>query len=431
MTDRYTTPEMREIWSEEQRYLTWLEIEKELLHQMVEEGIAPKEEWAVFQKQTMVDLSRLKEVEEETRHEITAFLKSITEGLERKTRFVHYGLTSSDLMDTGLSIQIQQAIKVISRRLQEISEQLKQRALETRAIMSIGRTHGVFAEPVSFGWKFARFYAQVERNRERLNWVAEETCTGKLSGAVGNYAHLSPQIEQKVCEKFQLKPEPISSQVIPRDRYALLLFCIALIAANLEEIVLEIRHLSRSEVGEMEEPFYPGQTGSSAMPHKKNPIVSERITGLSRVIRSFVITALENIPLWHERDISHSSTERIIIPTAFQLLDYSLVQTLRILQGLQIHPERIVRNLKKAGETIYSQKILLEAVRKGMNREEAYQVIQESAIKSGQNGQSFLSLLLQDEAFARLFTEEELKTLCDPASYNRHTETVFRRLGIL
>ncbi|MHA2609911.1 MAG: adenylosuccinate lyase [bacterium JZ-2024 1] len=430
MIERYSTPEMKAIWKEEQRYLHWLEIEKELLRVLVEEGIAPREEWEALRKKKSMNLSRLKQVEEETRHEITAFLRTIMEDIPEKSRFVHYGLTSSDLMDTGLSLQIQRSLKVIEKRLEHLAGELKKKAKETKNLITIGRTHGMFAEPISFGWKFARFYSMVERNRKRLAWVAEETSTGKLSGAVGNYSHLSPEIEERVCTRLGLKPEPISSQVIPRDRYALLLFFLALVASGMEEIALEIRHLSRSEVGEVEEPFYPGQTGSSAMPHKKNPVVSERICGLSRVLRSFVLTGLENISLWHERDISHSSVERITIPTAFQLLDYILFQTIRILQGLRINKKRIAENLKKAGDTIYSQKILLEAVRKGMNREEAYRIIQKAALKTLEEGTPFLPQLYKNPDFSRYFSKKELEDLTNPHLFNSATERIFKRLKI-
>ena len=430
MIERYSTPEMKAIWKEEQRYLHWLDIEKELLRVLVEQGIAPEEEWEALRQKKRMNLSRLKQVEEETRHEITAFLRTITEDISEKSRFVHYGLTSSDLMDTGLSLQIQRSLKVIEKKLEQLSGELKKKAKETKDLMTIGRTHGVFAEPISFGWKFARFCAMVERNRKRLAWVAEETSTGKLSGAVGNYSHLSPEIEEKVCTRLGLKPEPISSQVIPRDRHALLLFFLALVASGVEEIALEIRHLSRSEVGEVEEPFYPGQTGSSAMPHKKNPVVSERICGLSRLLRSFVLTGLENIPLWHERDISHSSVERITIPTAFQLLDYILSQTIRILQGLRINRKRIEENFQKAGDTIYSQKILLEAVRKGMKREEAYQIIQKAALKSLEDGTPFIPQLYKNPTFSRYFSKKELEHLSDPQLFNLATEAIFKRLKI-
>lgn len=421
---------MMSIWQEERKYQIWLEIEKALVESLHELGWITKRELEGIRQLKTVNVKALKALEEETQHEIVAFLKAISNQMKGDDRFLHYGMTSSDLMDTALSVQIQESCRLIQRRLKDVQRVLSSLARKYKRVLTVGRTHGVHAEPTSFGLKFARWFAEMERNRRRLAEAGEETRTGKLSGAVGNFAHLPPVVEEKVCHSLGLLPEPVSTQVIPRDRYAHLLNVLAILGTGIENIATEIRHLQRTEVLEMEEPFSEKQTGSSAMPHKRNPVVSERLCGLARVLRGNASAMLQNVVLWHERDISHSSADRILIPDSFILLDYMLVKLLSILKGLKVNRTRIQNNLLETRGLIYSQRLLLELIKKGLSRHYAYDLIQRLSMTAWNTGKAFKSLVLNDPTLKKHFTKKELEHLFQPDVYLHGVDAIYKRLGL-
>jgi len=427
---RYETPEMVKIWQEERKYQIWLEIEKAMLSAIHKLGWVSQKEVEGIRKMKSVDVSDLKALEEETQHEIVAFLKAISKKMKGDDRFLHYGMTSSDLMDTAMNVQIQESCRLIFRRLEDVQRVLKALARKYKRVLTVGRTHGVHAEPTSLGLKFARWYGEMERNRERLAQAGEETRTGKLSGAVGNFAHLPPVVEEQVCERLGLKPEPISTQVIPRDHYAHLLNVLALLGTSIEDIATEVRHLQKTEVLEMEEPFSEKQAGSSAMPHKKNPVVSERLCGLARVLRGNASAMLQNVVLWHERDISHSSADRILIPDSFILLDYMLTKLFAILQGLKVNRKRIQENLQQTHGLIYSQRILLELVKKGISRHQAYDLVQNISMAAWNSGKDFKTLVMSHPSFLQHFTKKELESFFTPDYYLRGVNAIYKRLGL-
>ena len=381
MIDRYTLPEMGKIWEDKFKFDTWLQIEILACEARAEMGEIPKADLDVIKQKANFDVNKILEIEETTKHDVIAFLTNVAEYVGPESRHIHYGMTSSDILDTTLSFQMKSAGDLLLKRLYSLKDSLKQRAIEYKNTLCIGRSHGIHAEPTTMGLKFALWFEETKRNIERLKKAIEIISVGQISGAVGTFEHLSPMVEEYVCNKMGLKPAPVSTQVIQRDRHAEYLTTLAIIGATLEKMSIEIRHLQRTEVLEAEEYFSKGQKGSSAMPHKRNPIVSERIAGLARILRSNSIAALENVALWHERDISHSSVERVIVPDSCIVLDYMLDLMVKLVSNLIIYPDNMIRNLNLTRGLIFSQTILLKLVTKGISREDAYRIVQESAMK--------------------------------------------------
>lgn len=409
MIPRYSRKEMEAIWSDEERIKLWLEVELRVVEARSQLGEIPHEDARILREKARITLEELKEREKQTQHDVIAFVEKVSESVgEVEARHFHYGLTSSDILDTAFSLQILKATDLLLQDLNELLSLLKERALTYRRTVMVGRTHGVHAEPITLGLKFARWYALFSRRRETLSKAREQVSYGKLSGAVGTYAHLSPEVEAVVLESLGLKPEPVASQVIPRDRYAEYFCALALLASAIEEVAVEIRSLQRTEIREWEEPFSEGQKGSSAMPHKRNPVLSENLTGLSRYVRSLLIAVLENIALWDERDISHSSVERIVFPDATIALDFALRRLLEIISRLEIYPERMAENLHLTRGLIFTQAVLLKLIDYGYSRKEAYEIVQSHAMKVWKEGGELLHHLLKDPRVVRIIPEEEL-----------------------
>ena len=429
MIDRYSLPRMKRVWSDENKYDAWLKVELAVCEAWTEEGVIPQEDMALL-RNARYDLKRLEEIFQRTRHDMTAFTRSITEGLGPEARWIHLGLTSSDVMDTALAMQMTEAVDILDADIGEMLDVLSSRSLEFKATPMAGRTHGVHAEPVTFGLKLAIWREEMGRHRERLARARDEIAVGKTSGVVGTYATLTPALEERVCARLGLRPAPVSNQIIQRDRHAHLVTTLALVAASLEKFATEVRHLQRTEVREVEEPFGEGQTGSSAMPHKRNPELSERVCGLARLIRGHAITALENVALWHERDISHSSAERLIIPDSCLALDYILDLFTGVLRGLRVYPERMWANMESTKGLLFSQRALLALVEKGMSREEAYELVQRHALYAWDSGEDFRELLRSDVSVSALLPGDELEALFDYGYYLRHVDAVFDRLGL-
>ena len=428
MIARYTHPEMGGIWSDEHRYATWLKVEIAAAEAMASRGIVPAEAARAIRERGAVDAARIEAIEEITRHDIIAFTQAVAERVGPEARWLHFGLTSSDVLDTALALQMQDACDLILTRLEALREAIKTRALEHRRTPMIGRTHGVHAEPTTLGWKLALWYEEMGRDAARVRRARANVSVGKLSGAVGTYAHLDPSIERAVCEALGLEPAPVSSQVIQRDRHAELLCALAITAASLEKFALEIRGLQKTEIGEVEEPFAKGQKGSSAMPHKRNPIGCEQIVGLARVIRANAGAALENIALWHERDISHSSVERIVLPDSFIALDHMLRRFTRIVAGMAVYPDRMRRNLGLLHGVVFSGSVLLELASRGVSREQAYEWVQRHAMRSSLEGLDFRDLLRADADLAAVLPPADLDRLFDLDHQLRHVDVVFRRV---
>ncbi len=428
MIERYTTEEMKELWSEENKYSTWLEVELAALKSQSQIGLIPKEVAEKTVKTAKFDIKRINEIEETVKHDVIAFTTSVGESIGSLSAYFHFGLTSSDVVDTSWCILTSRALKLILKEVETLLSTLKTEAYKYKETIMIGRTHGVHAEPYTLGLKFALYYDELVRDRRRLQNALENISVGKLSGAVGTYAHLSPEVEKLTLKKLGLKPENISTQVIQRDRFAEVIFSIAITGATLEKIATEIRHLQRTEVREVEEPFFRGQKGSSAMPHKRNPVGCENITGLARLLRGYLIPSLENIPLWHERDISHSSVERVIIPDATTVLHYILRRMNFIISNLQVYPQNMKENLEKTKGLLYSQKILLALTQKGFSREEAYPIVQNSAMKVWNKEGNFLDILYKDPKIQKTFTKRELSSLFDPKSFLKEVDTLFKRV---
>lgn len=430
MIDRYTRPEMKEIWSEQNRFQAWLEVEILACEAWSELGDIPKEDVAKIRAKARFDVKRIEEIEAQTRHDVVAFTRSVSESLGEERKWVHYGLTSTDVVDTANSYLIKQANKILLRDIKNFIEILKKRAQEHKYTVMMGRTHGIHAEPTTFGLKLALWYAEMERNLERFEAAVKVIEVGKISGAVGTYANINPFVERYVCEKLGLQPAPISTQTLQRDRHAQYLSTLALIATSIEKFATEIRGLQKSETREVEEYFSPGQTGSSAMPHKRNPIGSENMTGLARVIRGHMVTAFENVALWHERDISHSSAERIIIPDATSLLNYMLNRFGRIVEQLTVFPEMMKNNMNRSLGLIYSQQVMLALIEQGLTREEAYGIVQPRAMEAWSKQVSFLDLVLNDVEIGKHLAPEAIKACFD---YNQHlvcVDLIFERLGL-
>lgn len=433
MIPRYTRPEMGRIWSDENKYQTWLEVELAAAEALAELGQVPAEAARLLRLHAGFDVERIHEIEREVKHDVIAFTTAVAErvaaaGHADASRWLHYGLTSYDVVDTALALQLRQATDLILAGLDKLRAALKRRALEFKDTPQVGRTHGVHAEPVTFGLKFALWYDEAERNAGRLKQAAEEVCVGKISGAVGTYAHLGPEAEERICARLGLKPARVSTQVVSRDRHAFYLCVLALIAALLEKIALEVRHLQRTEVLEAEEPFSAGQKGSSAMPHKRNPVACEQICGLARVVRANAIAAFENIALWHERDISHSSVERIILPDSTILVDYLLARTTWLVSELQVYPDRMRRNLELTRGLIYSGQLLLDLAAGGMLREEAYRLVQAHAMRCWQQGDDFRAAVGADPVIARYLDRERLAESFSLERQLRNTNRIFERV---
>lgn len=430
MIERYSLPEIAQIWSEGNKFSIWLEIEILACEALSVLGWFPKEVPDKIRKRAKFDIPRIKEVEATTKHDVIAFLIVIEENIGDLAKYLHFGMTSSDILDTCLSLQAKQAGELILKKLEELLDVLAKRAKEFKYTLCIGRSHGVHAEPTTFGLKLALWYDECKRNIQRMKSAIDEISYGKISGAVGTFEHIPPFVEEYVCSKLGLKPAPISTQIIQRDRHAFYLEILANIASMLEKIATEIRHLQRTEVLEAEEYFSSGQKGSSAMPHKRNPITSENICGQARLIRSFVIPALENNILWHERDISHSSVERIIFPDATISLYYILTRTIDLIKNLIVYPENMLKNLNLTNGLIYSQKILLNLMKKGLPRQQAYQIVQQLALQAWEKNIPFKELLLNNKELLKFFSQKEIETLFSPKEIYNGVDYIFSRLGL-
>ena len=429
MIERYSRPQMKRIWSDENKFDKWLKVEIAVCEAWAELGVIPREAIPKI-KLARINLKRMEEILKETHHDMTAFLGSVSKSLGDESRFVHLGLTSSDVIDTALSLQLIEAADLIGQDMKELISVLAQKAIAHKYTVMMGRTHGVHAEPISFGFKLALWTEEMRRNVLRLNEAKKAIAVGKISGAVGTYATLSPEVEEKACARLGLAPAPVSSQVLQRDRHAQFVTTLAILSSSLEKFATEIRGLQRTETREVEEPFGAGQTGSSAMPHKRNPELCERISGLARLVRGFALTSMENIALWHERDISHSSTERIILPDSCLLVDYTLTLFTSVMRGLQVYPQRMKRNIALTKGLVFSQRVMLALIDKGLSRQKAYELAQRNAMKAWKQGKSFLSLLKADPEVTAALPPEELEPLFDEQYFLRYIDDVFKRVGL-
>lgn len=428
MIPRYTRPDMAKIWEPENRFRIWLEIETLACEAQAELGVIPKEVVPVIREKGNFNIERIDAIEAEVKHDVIAFLTSVSEFVGPEARFIHQGMTSSDVLDTCLSVQLVQAADELLADIDMILESLKARAFEHKDTVCMGRSHGIHAEPVTFGLKLASFHAEMQRNRARLAAARENIATGAISGAVGTFANIDPFVEEYVCKRMGLKPEPVSTQVIPRDRHAEYFCTLSIIASTMERIAIEIRHLQRTEVLEAEEQFTKGQKGSSAMPHKRNPILSENLTGQARYVRSMCIPALENVALWHERDISHSSVERYIAPDATVALDFSLRRLNGLIKNLVVYPDNMLKNLNQMKGLVFSQKILLDLTQSGVSRENAYRLVQKNAMKVWEEGKDFQTELLNDAEVVGALGEAKIRESFDLNYHLKHVDTIFRRV---
>jgi adenylosuccinate lyase len=428
MISRYTRPAMGRVWSEENKFQKWLDVEIAASEVLAERGVVPAEAVASIKQRAGFDVQRINEIEKEVKHDVIAFTTSVAEHIGPESRYVHYGLTSSDVVDTALALQLREAAALLVAGMKNLIAILKKRAFEFKGTAMIGRTHGIHAEPTTLGLKITIWYEEARRNLRRLETAAESVRVGKLSGAVGTSAHLDPSVEEAVCAKLGLQVDSISSQIVQRDRHAEFLAAVAIAAASLEKIALEVRGLQRTEIRELEEYFAPGQKGSSAMPHKRNPVTSEQICGLARVVRANLQAALENIALWNERDISHSSVERIILPDSTILLDYLLDKTARLVDRMFVYPEKMLENLNLMKGLVYSGQLLLDLAKKGITREEAYRWVQRNAMRVWNREGDFKQLVLEDADIRRTLTTEEIETTFDFRHQLRHVDYIFRRV---
>ena len=431
MIPRYSRPEMVAVWSPETRFRIWFEIEAHAGDAMANLGVIPKENAAAVwrAKDATFDIDRIAEIEAVTRHDVIAFLTHLGEIVgEAEARFVHQGMTSSDVLDTCLNVQLTRAADILIADMDALLAALKRRAFEHKETVRIGRSHGIHAEPTTMGLTFARFYAEMDRGRRRLVAAREEVATGAISGAVGTFANVDPRVEEHVCAQMGLAPEPISTQVIPRDRHAAFFAALGVVASSVENVATEIRHMQRTEVLEGEEFFSAGQKGSSAMPHKRNPVLSENLTGLARLVRSAVIPAMENVALWHERDISHSSVERVIAPDATVTLDFALARLTQVIDRLVIYPERMQANMERLGGLAMSQRVLLALTQAGVTRDAAYRLVQRNAMKVWEEGRDFRSELLGDEDVVAALGKEAIEAQFDLGYHLKHVDTIFARV---
>ena len=428
MHRRYTREQMAAVWAPENKYRIWFEIEAHACDAQAELGVIPKEAATAVRERGKFDLARIDEIEQETKHDVIAFLTNLAEHIGPEARFVHQGMTSSDVLDTCFAVQLTEATDILLEDLDRLLEVLKRQAFEHKMTLCVGRSHGIHAEPTTFGLKLAGHYAEFARNRERLVAARKEVATCAISGAVGTFANVDPFVEKYVAEKMGLAVEPISTQVIPRDRHAMFFATLGVIASSIERLTTEFRHLQRTELGEVEEYFSPGQKGSSAMPHKRNPVLSENLTGLARVVRSTVLPAMENVALWHERDISHSSVERMIAPDATVTLDFALARLAGVVDTLVIHPQNMRKNLERLGGIVHSERVLLALTQKGVSREDAYKAVQGNAMKVWENGGDFGEALAGDPVVSKHLSEAELNELLDTAYHTKHVDTIFARV---
>ena len=431
MIERYTLPEMGKIWADQNKFAIWLEIEILACEAQAELGLIPKKAVREIRKKADFEVKRILEIEETVQHDVIAFLTNVAEYVGPNSRYIHFGMTSSDILDTTLAVQMRQAGELILKKLNDLKIILSEKAVLYKNTVMVGRTHGIHAEPVTFGLKLALWYSDTLRSITQLENALELISYGQISGAVGTYDHLDPSVEEYVCKKLNLKPAPISTQIIQRDRHAYYMNTLAVIGANLEKIAVELRHLQKTEVLEAEEPFGKGQKGSSAMPHKKNPIISERISGMARLLRGWATTAMENIALWHERDISHSSVERVIIPDATITLYYMLHKTIQLIKGMAVHPENMMKNLNLTHGLIYSQPLLLKLVEKGLSREEAYRLVQQNAMKVWENNTEFKDNLMADNEITNYLTREEVDLICNLENRLKNVNYIFKKLNLI
>jgi len=428
MIDRYTLPEMGALWTEQSKFQKWLEVEIAVCEVHAELGTIPRAALEQIKSRAKFSVARINEIEQTTNHDVIAFTTNLAENIGDAARFVHYGLTSSDVVDTANALLLRDSCDLLLQKIAALLNTLKSRALEFKHTPQIGRTHGIHAEPTSFGLTFALWYDEMRRNRERLERARETVAVGKISGAVGTFALLDPEVEEKVCARLGLKPAPVSTQIIQRDCYAEYLCTLAIIASSLDKFALNIRHWQRTEVGEAQERFTVGQKGSSAMPHKRNPIISERICGLARVIRAHSLVGLENVALWHERDISHSSAERVVLPDASIALDYILHKAASLIKGLVVHPDRMLENLQLTKGLVFSGQLLLALTKKGVSRETAYEWVQRNAMKVWDQDENFQELLQQDADIKSHLSAEEIDGLFKLDTYLRNVDTIFDRV---
>ncbi|PCH46409.1 MAG: adenylosuccinate lyase [Hyphomicrobiales bacterium] len=431
MIPRYSRKEMTDIWSPETKFRIWFEIEAHACDALAELGVIPKEAAAtIWEKGNAAefDVERIDEIERETKHDVIAFLTHLAEIVGPDARFVHQGMTSSDVLDTCFNVQLTKATDILLADLDALLAALKKQALEHKDTITIGRSHGIHAEPTTFGIKMAQAYAEFERNKKRLIAAREEIATCAISGAIGTFANIDPAVEEHVAEKMGLQPEPVSTQVVPRDRHAQYFATLAVIASSIERLSVEIRHLQRTEVLEVEEYFAPGQKGSSAMPHKRNPILTENLTGLARMVRSYALPAMENVALWHERDISHSSVERMIGPDATVTLDFALMRLTGVIDKLLVYPKNMDKNLNKFRGLVHSQRVLLALTQAGVSREDSYKLVQRNAMKVWEQDKDFLTELLADSEVTAALSEEEIREKFDLGYHTKHVDTIFKRV---
>ena len=430
MIERYTRPEMAAIWTEENKFKAWLEVEILACEAWSELGHIPKEDVKLIRQNASFDINRINEIELETRHDVVAFTRAVSETLGEERKWVHYGLTSTDVVDTALSYLLKQANEILLSDVERFVEVLKEKAQEHKYTVMMGRTHGVHAEPTTFGLKMGLWYEEMKRNLERLKRAAAEVEFGKMSGAVGTFANIDPFVEKYVCEKLGISPAPISTQTLQRDRHAHYMSVLALIATSIEKFAVEVRGLQKSETREVEEYFAKGQKGSSAMPHKRNPIGSENVTGLARLIRGYMVTAYDNVPLWHERDISHSSAERVILPDATIALNYMLNRFANIVKNLTVFPDNMKRNMDRTLGLIYSQRVLLKLINKGRVREDEYDLVQPKAMEAWETQVPFRSLIEGEERITRHLSPEEIEDCFDHKHHLKNVDMIFERLGL-
>lgn len=430
MIERYSRPEMRNIWSEENKFKAWLEVEICACEAWSELGVIPKEDVEKLRAGASFDMDRIYEIEKETRHDVIAFTRAVSESLGEERKWVHYGLTSTDVVDTALGYLLRQANEILERDIINFIEILKDKAIAYKDTPMMGRTHGVHAEPTTFGLKMALWHEEMKRNLERFRHAADNVQYGKISGAVGTYANIDPFVEEFVCNKLGTKAAPISTQTLQRDRHAEYMATLALVATSLDKFATEVRALQKSEVREVEEAFAKGQKGSSAMPHKRNPISSENISGLSRVIRGHMVSAYENVTLWHERDISHSSVERIILPDATMLLNYMLNRFGNIIKNLTVFPENMQRNIQRTYGVPFSGRVMTKLIDKGISREQAYDTVQPRAMQAWEEQRSFKDIILETPAITELLNAEEIEEAFNPSWHLKHVDTIFKKLGL-
>ncbi|MCC5925157.1 MAG: adenylosuccinate lyase [Bacteroidetes bacterium] len=431
MISRYSRPEMTEIWTEQNQFQSWLEVELAVCKAWSQLGMIPEEDVKVLYEKATFDIDRIKEIEMSTRHDVVAFTRAVSETLGDEKKWIHYGLTSTDVVDTALGLRLKQANELLHKALDKLIDVLARKAKEHKHTIMMGRTHGIHAEPTTFGLKCALWYAEMLRNKERFNMAARDVEFGKISGAVGTFANIPPQIELLVCQYLGIHPAPISTQTLQRDRHAAYMSAIALVGSTIEKMAVEIRHLQKSETREVEERFLKGQKGSSAMPHKRNPIGSENMTGCARVLRGYMVTAFENIPLWHERDISHSSAERIILPDATILLHYMLDRFAALVENLVVFEDNMKENIQKTHGLVFSQRLLLKLINKGLSREESYDTVQPLAMQAWEERRSLEELALADPAISNHLSKEEIQDAFDLNHHMAQVDVIFTRVGLV